>query len=149
MKTFTIALMPGDGIGREIVPPCLDLLSDAAAITGGFALTGTTVEAGAEYYKKTGKDFDDTQYPIIDNADAILLGAMRLPDICYPDGREIAPHLDLRDRYQLFAGVRPIKSYPGIPPMLASPKQADIDFIRDQSHDRRGQKHIGEDESVK
>lgn len=129
MKTFTIALMPGDGIGIEIVPPCFDLVQEAASIIGGFTLEGIMVEAGAAYYQKTGDGFPEAHFEIAKNADAILLGAMGLPDVRYPDGREIAPQLELRERLDLYAGVRPVKVYPGIPSVLASEKYPDIDFV--------------------
>ena len=129
MKKFTIALMPGDGIGREIIPPCYDLLREAAAKTGGFTLESVTVEAGAAYYQKTGDGFPEAHFELAKNADAILLGAMGLPDVRYPDGREIAPQLELRDRLDLYAGVRPVKVYPGIPPVLASENYPEIDFV--------------------
>ena len=129
MKKFTIALMPGDGIGQEIIPPCYDLLQEAAAKTGGFTLEGVTIEAGAAYYQKTRDGFPEAHFEQAQNADAILLGAMGLPDVRYPDGREIAPQLELRDRLDLYAGVRPVKVYPGIPPVLTSEKYSEIDFV--------------------
>mgnify|MGYP000706471890 CR=1 FL=1 len=55
-------------------------------------------------------------------ADAVLLGAMGMPDIRYPDGTEISPQLDLRERLDLFAGVRPVKALPGLPASLADPR---------------------------
>ena len=129
MKTFTIALMPGDGIGMDIVPPCFDLLQEAAAITGGFALESVMVEAGAAYYQKTGDGFPESHFETAKNADAILLGAMGLPDVRYPDGREIAPQIELRERLDLYAGVRPVKVYPGTPPVLGSERFPEIDFV--------------------
>ncbi len=129
MKKFTIALMPGDGIGPEIVPPCFEVLEAAAAKVGGFSLEGITIEAGAAYYQKTGDGFPEAHFEQAKAADAILLGAMGLPDIRYADGREIAPQLELRERLDLYAGVRPVKVYPGIPAVLASPKYKDIDFV--------------------
>ena len=129
MQKFTIALMPGDGIGQEIVPPCYGLLQDAAGKTGGFILERVDIEAGAEYYRQNGEAFPEKHFEAAKNADAILLGAMGLPDVRYPDGREIAPQLELRERLGLFAGVRPVKVYPGVPPVLASEKFPEIDFV--------------------
>ncbi len=129
MKTFSIAVMPGDGIGKEIMPPCLDIIRQAAGKTGGFACEFTMLEAGAEWYRKTGEDCPEENFRKAEAADAILLGAMGLPDVRLPDGREVAPHLAMRERMQLFAGVRPVKVYPGIPAVLAHPRYGDIDFI--------------------
>ena len=62
-------------------------------------------------------------------ADAILLGAMGLPDIRYPDGTEVQPHLDMRDRFQLYAGIRPIRILPGAPTPLADPRARTVDCV--------------------
>ncbi len=129
MKKFSIAILPGDGIGKEIVSPCFDLLTDSAAKAGGFTLEGTVLEAGAECYVKTGMSFPPENFQAAKEADAILLGAMGLPDVRYPDGTEITPPIELRAGLQLYAGVRPIKAYPGIPHILASEKRKNIDFI--------------------
>ena len=57
-----------------------------------------------------------------ESADAILLGAMGLPDVRYPNGTEVAPHLDFRERFELYAGVRPVRVLPGAPMPLADPR---------------------------
>ena len=129
MITFNIAVLPGDGIGIEIVPPTVDLINDAAAKVGGFKIDPVFIEAGAALYARTGVSFPEESFEISKKADAILLGAMGLPSVRNPDGREIAPQLELRERLQLYAGVRPVKSYEGIPPVLANPKAKDIDFV--------------------
>ena len=68
-------------------------------------------------------------WPPPKKTNAILFGAMGLPDVRYPDGTEIAPQLDLRSHFNLFAGVRPIRLVPGGPTPLADPKAIDIDFV--------------------
>src|SRR3546814_14935442 len=60
---------------------------------------------------------------------AVLLGAMGLPEVRYPDGREISPQVDLRELWGLFAGVRPIRAIPGAPLPLADPRAGGIDFV--------------------
>jgi 3-isopropylmalate dehydrogenase len=59
----------------------------------------------------------------------VLFGAMGWPEVRYPDGTEIAPQLDLRVRLDLYAGVRPIRTIPGVRPTLADPRAADIDLV--------------------
>jgi 3-isopropylmalate dehydrogenase len=54
---------------------------------------------------------------------------MGLPHIRYPDGTEIAPQLDLRVEFGLYAGVRPIRAIPGVPAVIAHPRAKDIDLI--------------------
>jgi 3-isopropylmalate dehydrogenase len=80
-------------------------------------------------YRDTGTALPDSSLKIARKADAILLGAMGWPDIRYPDGREIAPQVDLREILGLYAGVRPIRPIPGVPPTLADPRAAKIDLV--------------------
>lgn len=127
--TFTIAVLPGDGIGGEIMPPCLDLASEAAAISGGFRLVFNHLKVGAAHFLDTGEAFPEDAFEAARSADAILLGAMGLPEVRYPDGREIAPQLDLRERLDLYAGLRPVKRLKGLPSVLADPRADRLDFV--------------------
>ena len=128
-QTFQIAVMPGDGIANEIMPPCLDLLQAAVARVGGFALDFEHVPAGAQHYLDTGDAFPKGSRERARAADAILLGAMGLPSVRYQDGTEIVPQLELRFDLGLYAGVRPMRAIPGVRPVLADPRAADIDFV--------------------
>ena len=101
MREFQIAVFPGDGIGHEVIPPCVALLEAVTERVGGFALDFTFFEAGAELYRRTGEALPAAALLGAEAADAILLGAMGLPDVRYPDGTEVAPHLDFRDRFEL------------------------------------------------
>jgi hypothetical protein len=94
MREFRIAVFPGDGIGREVMAPCLTLLDIAVARSGGFRLAFDQYEAGAELYRQTGTALPDSAMRAAESADAILLGAMGLPEVRYPDGTEVQPHLD-------------------------------------------------------
>src|SRR5918912_2402445 len=60
---------------------------------------------------------------------AVLPAAMGLPHIRYPNGTEIAPQLDLRFEFGLYAGVRPCRAIPGVPRRLADPRAERIDFL--------------------
>ena len=113
MRQFQIAVFPGDGIGVEVMAPCVALLEAVAARVGGFGLHFVSCEAGADLYRRTGEALPAAALHRAETADAILLGAMGLPDVRYPDGTEVAPHLDFRDRFELYAGVRPIRVLPG------------------------------------
>ena len=124
-----IAVLPGDGIGQEITSPCLDLLSDLSARLGSFSLRFESLPAGAGLYRETGTALPEETLRAAEKADAILLAAMGLPDVRYPDGREIAPQLDLRETFQLFAGVRPVRTFPGLPLPLADPRASSLDFV--------------------
>jgi 3-isopropylmalate dehydrogenase len=108
--------------------PCLELLATATS-TADVRLTFDSYEAGAEHYVKTGVALPDDVLRAAAEADAILLGAMGHPDIRYPNGTEIVPQIDLRDHFQLFAGIRPIRAIRGIRQTLAATRARDIDFV--------------------
>ena len=127
--TFNIAVLPGDGIGLEITEPCIELLKKASEVIGGFKLHFELLDAGAAYYQKTGVSLPDESLAKAKAADAILLAAMGLPSIRYPDGTEISPQLELREKLCLYAGVRPIKTMPGLTPVLADPRAKNLDIV--------------------
>jgi 3-isopropylmalate dehydrogenase len=126
---FRIAVLPGDGIGQEIMPVCLEVLSAAQRHVGGFALRTETLPGGAAYYRDNGVAMTDADYRSTGEADAILFGAMGLPDVRYPDGTEIAPHLEMRRDYGLYAGLRPVRALPNLPSPLADPRAQQIDLV--------------------
>ena len=128
-SSFRIAVMPGDGIGVEVMEACLAVLDALARRVGGLALDYEHVPGGAHHYRATGDAFPAASFAAAERADAILFGAMGWPDIRYPDGTEIAPQLDLRFRLNLYAGVRPIRAIPGVAPALADPRAKDIDLV--------------------
>ena len=150
---FTIAVLPGDGIGREVMPACLELVQAAVAAAGAPPLAFETHSAGAQYYAESGDALPKSTLDACRKADAILFGAMGWPDIRYPDGTEIIPQLDLRMELGLFAGVRPIRWFPGLPRVLTDPRAENIDFvlIREQTEGlfyARGRGEIRNDEEA-
>ena len=127
---LAIAVMPGDGIGPEVTAPTLKLIDQALARVGdGVRLNYEELDAGANCYRRTGTPMSEEVFEKASAADAILFGAMGLPDVRRPDGIEIAPQLDLRFRLELFAGVRPVRSIPGAPSPLADPRAQKLDFV--------------------
>jgi 3-isopropylmalate dehydrogenase len=126
---FHIAVLPGDGIGPEVITPSLDVLVAACGAVGGLKLAFTTLEAGALVYRERGVAIADETIQAAEATDAVLLGAMGLPEVRYPDGREISPQVDLRELWELFAGVRPVRAVPGSPLPLADARAAAIDFV--------------------
>ncbi len=126
---FDIVVFPGDGIGIEVTDSALAVLDAAQAKVGGYRLTYTMLEGGAGHYRDHGRTLPVGAEDRAGEADAILLGAMGLPNIRYPDGTEIAPQVDLRFHFNLYAGVRPVKTIPGGPKILANPRADEIDFV--------------------
>lgn len=128
-NAFQIAVLPGDGIGPEVMEPCLQVLAAAEKKVGGFSLSSTSHPAGAGHYRDHGEALPRATLDACRSADAILLAAMGLPSVRYPDGTEIAPQIDLRFDLGLYAGVRPVKTIPGLPQVLADPRASQLDFV--------------------
>lgn len=128
-NSLRIAVIPGDGIGQDVTEAALAVTDAALARVGRPALTRQHIDAGAGYFRETGKDIEPGGEERAGQEDAILLGAIGLPAIRHADGTEISPHLRLRDRFGLYAGVRPVKAYPNAPQRLADPRAAGIDLV--------------------
>jgi 3-isopropylmalate dehydrogenase len=126
---FHIAVLPGDGIGIEVMAPALEVLRKVEATTPGLKFRFTEAPAGAQNYKDTGKSLPESTVKLCDEADAILLGACGLPSIRYPDNTEIMPQVELRFIFDLYAGVRPARLVKGAPSPIVGAQQHGIDFI--------------------
>ncbi|MEO8560085.1 MAG: isocitrate/isopropylmalate family dehydrogenase [Rhodospirillales bacterium] len=124
-----IAVLPGDGIGREVMEPCLEILNALTGLLGGIRFRFEQQEAGAIQYRDTGVALPQAALAAARSADAILLGAMGWPEIRYPDGTEIVPQIDLRGELDLYAGVRPVRTLPNLPSVLADPRARQLDFV--------------------
>ena len=128
-NAFRIAVFPGDGIGHEITEPCLDILNAALARVGGVSIAPVRLKAGAGAYRDSGEALPKSELAEARRADAILLAAMGDPAIRYPDGTEIMPQVDLRMEFGLYAGVRPVRSIPGVAGPLADRRGQHLDFV--------------------
>lgn len=128
MADYRIAVFPGDGIGVEVMSAAMAVL-DAVEQRFGVRLIREAMDGGAAYYRETGRDLADGGFEAARQADAILFGAMGLPDVRLPDGTEVAPHLEMRREFHLFAGVRPVRKYPNTPAILADERGEKVDFI--------------------
>jgi 3-isopropylmalate dehydrogenase len=126
---YLIAVLPGDGIGVEVSDAGLAALAALSKVTPGLDFEWRNLPGGAQHYLDTGTAFSDESMRSLEDCDAILFGAMGLPQIRTPDGTEIAPQLDIRERFELFAGVRPIRVMPNTPTVLADPRAKDIDLV--------------------
>ena len=127
-NAFHIAVLAGDGIGPEVMAPALEVLRKVGERSGlGFRFT--EAPAGANNYLATGKSMPDTTIKLCEEADAILLGACGLPSVRYPDNTEIAPQIELRFIFDLYAGVRPARLIPGVPSPIVGADQRGIDLV--------------------
>jgi 3-isopropylmalate dehydrogenase len=128
MTDYEIAVLPGDGIGIEVTDAGLAVLAALAPRLGRRFATAVH-PAGARHYQLTGQALPEATLDACRRADAILFGAMGLPEVRGADGTEIIPQLDLRFALDLYAGVRPIRTWPGLPTPLADPRAAQIDLV--------------------
>lgn len=126
---LTVAVFEGDGIGPEITDPTCDLVTRAIEPYAGINLNLSACSAGAAFYQKTGESIAESTMQTAREADAILLAAMGLPDVRYPDGTEISPQIELRMELELYAGVRPVRYMPGLGSPLKDPLAETMDFV--------------------
>lgn len=125
--SYRIAAIGGDGIGPDVLAEAVKVLQ--ALGSHGPRLVFERAEVGAALYQRTGEDLPDEAVELCRSADAILFGAAGLPDVRFPDGTEIAPQVTLRFLLDLYAGVRPIRLYAGVPTPLAPPAGRTIDYV--------------------
>src|SRR6201988_4993997 len=123
-----IAVLGGDGIGPEVMAPAVEVLLKIEATTD-IKFRFTDAPAGANNYLATGKSMPDSTVRLCEEADAILLGACGLPSVRYPDNTEIAPQVELRFHFDLYAGVRPARLIPGVPSPIVGADQRGIDLV--------------------
>jgi 3-isopropylmalate dehydrogenase len=129
LDSFHIAVLPGDGIGPEVMAPALAVLEQVAASTPGLKFRFTGAPAGASHYRETGTSMPASTIKLCEQADAILLGACGLPHIRYPDNTEIMPQVELRFMFDLYAGVRPCRLIPNVPSPIVGAAERGIDLI--------------------
>jgi len=131
MKTYSIALIPGDGIGRDVTDAAWSVLQAATKICG-FALDGTEFPWSCEFYKKTGRMMPEDGIETLRAFDAILLGAVGWPAEV-PDA--ISLHgllLPIRKAFVQYANIRPHRLLPGVQGPLRA-QQFDILCIRENT----------------
>jgi 3-isopropylmalate dehydrogenase len=126
--SYSIAVLPGDGIGREVTAAALQVLHAVAPRLQRRFVT-TEHPAGAQHYLDSGVALPESTLDACRRADAILFGAMGLPHVRGQDGTEIIPQLDIRFALDLYAGVRPIRCFAGLPGPLADTRASAIDLV--------------------
>ena len=128
MKQFDIAVIPGDGIGREVVPAGQKILDTVAKVHGGLRLKYKSFPWSCAYYLKHGQMMPEDGLKRLAAFDAIFLGAVGFPGV--------ADHISLwgllipiRRGFRQYACVRPVKLLPGVRTPLVGRGPEDIDFI--------------------
>jgi tartrate dehydrogenase/decarboxylase / D-malate dehydrogenase len=128
MRDYTIAVIPGDGIGNEVVPEAVRVLDAAAEITASYALRYEHFPWGCEYYLRHGQMMAKDGLDLLRPFDAIFFGAVGFPTV--PD------HISLRglrlpicQGFEQYVCYRPSVLLPGVESPLAGKRPGDIDFV--------------------
>ncbi|QKG25926.1 3-isopropylmalate dehydrogenase [Actinomadura verrucosospora] len=126
-RSIRLAVIPGDGIGPEVVAEGLKVL-EAVAPSGDLAFEQTSYDLGAARWHRTGETLPDSVLEELRGQDVILLGAVGDPSV--PSGT-LERGLLLRTRFELdhYVNLRPVKLFPGVKTPLAGVTPDDIDMV--------------------
>jgi isocitrate/isopropylmalate dehydrogenase len=136
-RKYKIAVLPGDGIGREVISEVRRLIEQAIIPVENLDLEIHEFECGGEYYQKTGHEWSEEAENFTKHeADAILLGGIGAKGQNGKTVRRLDGNLagysvviGLRQELELYANVRPVKLFEGVPTPLVDKKPKDIDMV--------------------
>ena len=111
LPLFKVAILGGDGIGPEVVAEGVKVLRAVEALLSGVQFDLVEHSVGAGEFLRRGDPLPPSTLERIREADAVLLGAMGLPSVRWPNGVEMTPQIDIREQLDLFNGVRPIRLF--------------------------------------
>ena len=152
MKTYTIAAIPGDGIGKEVMPEGIRVVDRAAAVCG-FGIDWRAFDWSCETYHSTGMMMPVDGISRLSQHDAIFLGAVGFPGV--PDHISLWGLLiPIRREFDQYVNLRPVRLLPGVKSPLADKKPGDVDFwvVRENTEGEYsrigGRTGSGDDEAV-
>ena len=131
MTLYHVALYPGDGIGPEVIDATVAVL-DAVERGGGFRINYERFDWGMPHYEQHGRVAPDDFLSTLRRFDAILLGAVGWP-ARLPDHVTLAPLIRMRQAFDLYACVRPARTFHGVPNPLRSQEPIDLVVVRENS----------------
>ena len=131
MKNYNIAVVPGDGIGNEIVPEGYRVL-EAVAKKHNFNITSKSFDWGAGYYLKNGQFLPDNGLETLKEYDAVYFGSVGLPAV-----DDTLPAKDytfkVRTSFNQYVNYRPVRTYPGVTRPLRTEKHIDFVIVRENT----------------
>ncbi|MGM8216305.1 tartrate dehydrogenase [Bacillaceae bacterium W0354] len=150
MKKHSVAVIPGDGIGKEVVPEAIEVLDAICDVHGGLKFEYTEYPYSCDYYLEHGKMMDDDGIERLQQHDSIFLGAVG-------DPKRVPDHVSLwgllipiRREFEQVINVRPAKLLKGLKSPLLKPNEFDLVIVRENSEgeysEAGGRIHKGEDE---
>jgi len=129
MRSYNIALIPGDGIGQEVIPAGMNALETIARSDGGFTLHAESFPWGCQYYLDHGVMMAADGLEKLRSYDAIYFGAVGLSS-AVPDHISLwGLVLPIRTAFDQYVNLRPVHLLPGIPGHLRTKGSKDIDFV--------------------
>ncbi len=137
MTKYKIAVLPGDGIGREVIPEAVKVMEEAARREKGISVDVHEFQCGGQYYLQNEREWsEEAELFVKFEADATLLGGIGAKDeegntVRLPDGNLAGYNvvIGLRQSLDLFANVRPIKLLEGVHTPLAGKTPKDINMV--------------------
>jgi tartrate dehydrogenase/decarboxylase/D-malate dehydrogenase len=128
MRRYRIAVIPGDGIGKEVIPAGLEVLKAVAEREGGIEWSFDQFDWGSDYYRKTGLMMPNDGREQINDHDAIYFGAVGSPDV--PDHISLwGLRLAICQPFDQYANVRPARVLPGITSPLRRVNGPELDWV--------------------
>jgi len=128
MKKFEIAMIPGDGVGHEVMAEARKILEKLSQLHSGVRFVFTDYDWGCDYYIKNGKMMDSDGLSRLSNHDAILLGAVGFPGV--PDHISLWELLlKIRKGFDQYINLRPVKLLRGVVSPLRDMSESDLDMV--------------------
>jgi tartrate dehydrogenase/decarboxylase / D-malate dehydrogenase len=153
MKQYRIAVIPGDGIGVDVICEAVETLQTVCAVHGGIGLTFEEYPWGCQYYLQHGQMMPADGLRILADYDSILFGAAGFPTV--PDHVSLwGLLLPIRQHFDQYINLRPVKLLPGVPGPLRNkgPQEIDLVCIRENTEGEYagvgGRAHRGMDNEV-
>ncbi len=130
-RALRIAAIPGDGIGREIVPVAIEVVERAAADAGA-RIEWADHDWGSDRYRRTGRMMPADGLDTLAGCDAVFFGAVGDPEI--PDVETLWGLLiPMRRTFDQYVNLRPVRSFPGVPSPLADGEGIDVVIVRENT----------------
>jgi tartrate dehydrogenase/decarboxylase / D-malate dehydrogenase len=128
LTTYRLAVIPGDGVGTEVIPEGIRVLRRAGDVTGRFTLATTDYPWSCQYYLETGAMMPDDGLTQLADSDAIYLGAVGFPGV--PDHVSLwGLLLPIRKGFDQYVNLRPVEILEGIPGPLRDKGPGDVDIL--------------------
>lgn len=150
MEKYEIAVIPGDGIGKKVVPEALEVLNTVAEVHGGLSFKFTEFPWNCDYYVEHGKMMPDNGMETLQGFQAIFLGAIGNPKLV-PDHLSLwGLLLKIRREFEQSVNIRPARYFKGLQSPLVNPNDFDLIVVRENSEGEYseigGKIHKGENE---